>query len=52
MWKDLSSTATLTYAGHSGSLTDESHGPKVIPPTGGFETARYGDKPFPIVPVD
>ncbi len=52
VWKDLSSTATLTYAGHAGSLSAESHGPKVIPPTGGFETARYGDKPFPIVPVD
>jgi immune inhibitor A len=52
VWKDLSSTASLTYDGHSGALTDESHGPKVIPPTGGFETARYGDKPFPVVPVD
>jgi immune inhibitor A len=52
VWKDLSSTASLTYGGHSGALTDESHGPKVIPPTGGFETARYGDKPFPVVPVD
>jgi immune inhibitor A len=50
VWKDLSSTATLTYG--STTLTDESHGPKVIPPKGGFETARYGDKPFPIVPVD
>jgi immune inhibitor A len=52
VWKDLSSTATLTYDGHGGSLTNESHGPKVIPPEGGFETARYGDKPFPMVPVD
>jgi immune inhibitor A len=52
VWKDLSSTATLTYEGHAGSLSAESHGPKVIPPTGGFETARYGDKPFPMVPVD
>jgi len=24
----------------------------VIPPAGGFETARYGDRPFPVVPVD
>ena len=24
----------------------------MIPPTGGFETARYGDRPFPVVPVD
>ena len=52
VWKDLSSTAQLTYDGHSGALADESHGPKVIPETGGFETARYGDKPFPMVPVD
>ena len=52
VWKDLSTTASLTYDGHAGALTAESHGPKVIPPSGGFETARYGDKPFPIVPVD
>src|ERR671922_532698 len=52
VWKDLSSTASLTYDGHPNALTAESHGPKVIPPTGGFDTARYGDKPFPIVPVD
>ena len=24
----------------------------MIPPTGGYETARYGDRPFPVVPVD
>jgi M6 family metalloprotease-like protein len=24
----------------------------VIPPGGGYETARYGDRPFPVVPVD
>ena len=24
----------------------------MIPPGGGFETARYGDRPFPVVPVD
>ena len=52
VWKDLSSTATLTYDGRNAPLKAQSHGPKVIPPTGGFETARYGDKPFPIVPVD
>jgi M6 family metalloprotease-like protein len=49
-WKNLSSTATLIYGGQSQSAS--SHGPKVIPPTGGFETARYGDRPFPVVPVD
>ena len=46
VWKDLSSTATL------GDVTSTSHGPKVIPPSGGYETARYGDRPFPVVPVD
>ena len=46
VWKDLSSTATL------GDVTATSHGPKVIPPSGGYETARYGDRPFPVVPVD
>ncbi len=51
VWKDISSTATLTYDG--GAAIDEvSHGPKVIPPDGGYETARYGDRPFPVVPVD
>ena len=35
-----------------GTSTDTTRGPKVIPPTGGFETARYGDRPFPVVPVD
>jgi M6 family metalloprotease-like protein len=51
VWKNLSSTATLTYpAGQPQSVS--SHGPKVIPPTGGYETARYGDRPFPVVPVD
>jgi immune inhibitor A len=52
VWKDLSSTATLTYDGQTAAVTATSHGPKVIPPVGGFETARYGDKPFPVIPVD
>ena len=51
VWKDLSSAATLTYAG-GGDVVEQSHGPKVIPPSGGYETARYGDRPFPVVPVD
>jgi M6 family metalloprotease-like protein len=46
VWRDLSSTATL------GDATARSHGPKVIPPQGGYDTARYGDRPFPVVPVD
>jgi immune inhibitor A len=51
VWKDLSSKATMTYTGGP-AIASESHGPKVIPPTGGYETARYGDKPFPVIPVD
>lgn len=52
VWKDLSTTATLTYDGLAGAISSSTHGPKVIPPAGGFETARYGDKPFPVVPVE
>ena len=52
VWKDLSTTATLDYDGRPAAITSATHGPKVIPPDGGFETARYGDKPFPIVPVE
>jgi M6 family metalloprotease-like protein/uncharacterized repeat protein (TIGR01451 family) len=52
VWKDLSTTATLTYSGQPATIRSTTHGPKVIPPAGGFETARYGDKPFPIVPVE
>ncbi|MGH3660105.1 MAG: hypothetical protein ACRDUA_26000, partial [Micromonosporaceae bacterium] len=49
VWRDLSSTATVTVGADSADVT--SHGPKVIPPAGGFDTARYGDRPFPVVPV-
>jgi len=52
VWKDLSTAASLTYDGHAAAIGASTHGPKVIPPAGGFETARYGDKPFPIVPVE
>ncbi|MEA2622003.1 MAG: hypothetical protein QOH61_913 [Chloroflexota bacterium] len=53
VWKDLSSIATLTYTGGPGAgLKSESHGPKVIPPSDAYDTARYGNKPFPMVPVD
>ena len=52
VWKDLSTKATLSYTGQPTVITSTTHGPKVIPPDGGFETARYGDKPFPIVPVE
>ncbi len=47
VWKNLSTTATLSGGGTSTSL-----GPKVIPPKAIFDTARYGYRPFPVVPVD
>jgi immune inhibitor A len=46
VWKDLSTTAT----GPVGTVT--SHGPKVIPASDAYNSARYGDRPFPVVPVD
>ena len=51
VWRDLSSTAVL----HTPSKPDQtvlSHGPKVIPPNETYDTARYGDRPFPVVPVE
>jgi immune inhibitor A len=51
VWKNLSTTATLTYDGGP-TIDSESNGPKVIPPDASFDTAQYGDKPFPVVPVD
>ncbi|MDP3713271.1 MAG: immune inhibitor A [Mycobacteriales bacterium] len=50
VWRNISSTATVSVGSTSKALA--SHGPKVIPPSGGYETARYGDRPFPVVPVD
>jgi M6 family metalloprotease-like protein len=50
IWKDLSVTATMTAPSLTASST--SHGPKVIPPGEAYETARYGDRPFPVVPVE
>ncbi|CAN5376404.1 hypothetical protein BH09ACT12_BH09ACT12_33460 [soil metagenome] len=49
VWRDLSTTATLTVTG--ANTTAVAHGPKVIPPSDVYDTARYGDRPFPIVPV-
>ncbi|GCD90237.1 PKD domain-containing protein [Nocardioides sp. LS1] len=49
VWRDLSSTAEVTLGGTTMAAT--SHGPKVIPPSDAFDTARYGDRPFPVVPV-
>src|SRR4051812_21097971 len=48
VWKNLSTTATGTATG----AAVVSHGPKVIPPSETFDTARYGDRPFPVVPVE
>ncbi|HEX8780963.1 MAG TPA: immune inhibitor A domain-containing protein, partial [Nocardioides sp.] len=49
VWRDLSTTAVATVGAATTSVT--SHGPKVIPPGDEFDTARYGDRPFPVVPV-
>ena len=51
VWRDISSLASVVVGG-AAPVTLASHGPKVIPTTGGFESARYGDRPFPVVPVD
>jgi M6 family metalloprotease-like protein len=51
VWKDISASATLTFDGGS-AQTSTTHGPKVIPPDSNFDSARYGDRPFPVVPVD
>jgi len=51
VWKNLSTTATLSYTGGP-TVTSTSRGPKVIPPKDTFDTARYGHRPFPVVPVD
>ena len=52
VWKDLSSTATLNIAGDAETSDATSHGPRVIPQSETYDTARYGDRPFPVVPVD
>ena len=53
VWRDLSTTATVEVAGApTQSQTLRSHGPRVIPPGEQYDTARYGDRPFPVVPVD
>ncbi len=52
VWKDLSTTASLTWGLAGGPITDESHGPKVIPPMSSYNTARFGDRPYVVVPAD
>jgi len=48
VFKNLATTATMT----PGGATSTAHGPKVIPQEDTFNTYRYGDRPFPVVPVD
>ncbi|GAA4705314.1 PKD domain-containing protein [Nocardioides conyzicola] len=49
VWRDISTTAAVTVGATTEDAT--SHGPKVIPPSDTYDTARYGDRPFPVVPV-
>lgn len=46
-WQNLSSTATMTQAGEA-ALESTTHGPKVTM----LDTARYGDRPFPVVLIE
>jgi M6 family metalloprotease-like protein len=46
MWKDVSADVTLAV-GLAGPLPAKTHGPKVTT----LESARYGDRPFPVVMV-
>jgi M6 family metalloprotease-like protein len=52
VWKNLSSTATVVLDGQPQNLRSTSRGPRVIPESDAYNTARYGDRPFPVVPVD
>ena len=53
VWKDLSTTRDADLqrrARRTGPRRATAR--RSSRPTGGYETARYGDKPFPMVPVD
>jgi immune inhibitor A len=50
-WKNIATTAVLRYA-HGSSRKETSHGPRVVPPGENYASARFGDRPFPVVPVD
>jgi M6 family metalloprotease-like protein len=50
VWKDIATTAHLSYG--KTRRKARSHGPRVIPKGDTFASARYGDRPFPVVPVD
>ena len=49
VWRDLSTKAKLRSKKRQTTVV--SHGPRVIPPSERFDTARYGDRPFPVIPV-
>jgi immune inhibitor A len=51
VWKNISTKARLSYAGGT-HRSSTSHGPRVIPPGENYSSARFGDRPFPVVPVD
>ena len=51
VWKNLSSSATLTYTGGP-TLKSMTHGPQEIPPKANYDSARYGDRPFAVVTAD
>ncbi len=46
VWKDISADVTVAVSGQS-PVAARTHGPKVTT----LETARYGDRPFPVVMV-
>ncbi|MCA1832205.1 MAG: immune inhibitor A domain-containing protein [Actinomycetota bacterium] len=48
VWKNLSATVSLSQSGVDGDATSLTHGPRVAT----LDTARYGDRPFPVVLVD
>ncbi|MGJ8669465.1 MAG: hypothetical protein ACSHXK_08260 [Oceanococcus sp.] len=51
VWKDLSITASLSVQGQL-IASSSTLGPKVIPPAQGYDSARFGVRPFPVVLVD
>lgn len=51
VWKNISTKAKLRYDGTKHRKAT-SHGPRVVPAGDNFASARYGDRPFPVVPVD
>ncbi|MCW2666394.1 MAG: domain containing protein, partial [Frankiales bacterium] len=52
VWKNIASNLTASATGLAATPTARSRGPKVIPPGLKHESARYGDRPFPVIPVE